>query len=192
MTLISRDDLKQVLADLDAHLSERTELLLVGGSALLVLSQNAIATRDLDAFPTDSYPEILRAFQEMKSGDKTYFIDINTQSASFESYMPENWQERIQFSEEFSTNNIRVFTPSAEDISVMKVFRFVAKDAEDIKRLAALRCFSREKFLEGFLKVLPAAVGEPRWHAQSFSLIWNRLYPDRSLDMEELLARAGI
>lgn len=189
--IISRDDLKQILSEVDFRLSEPAELLLVGGGALLVLCLDATATRDLNAFPTESQALLEQAFLGVRLGKRAEAIDFNTRSAAFESYLPEDWQGRILLSEEFSTRRLRVFTPCPEDLAVMKVFRFAAKDAEDIRRLAELDSFDRDRFLEGFLEVLPVAIGQPRWHAQSFSLVWNRLYPDRALTTEDLLERAG-
>jgi hypothetical protein len=183
--LISRDDLAAALARADGRLEEPAELLLVGGAALLVLCPDAVATKDLDAFPTESLGRIAQALAG--AARETGAIDIDTASRGFEIYLPDDWQERLRTSAELSTRMIRVLTPAPEDLAVMKVFRFAAKDAEDIARLAGLAEFDREAFLRRFLAVLPAAVGEPRWHSQSFTLIWNALYPDRPLDPDALL-----
>ena len=188
--LISRDDLKYLLVRLDRVVSEPAELILVGGSAVLVLCPRAVATKDLDAFPTDSLHHLSKALKKIRTQGGV--IDLNTASAAFETYLPDDWQSRIMVSAEFSTNNIRVFTPAAEDLAVMKVFRYVAKDAEDIVRLADLGNFREEDFRSRFLEVLPVAIGDTRRHAQSFCLAWNALYPDREIEIEEVLKAAGI
>jgi len=72
---------------------------------------------------------------------------------------------------------LRVLTPAAEDLAAMKVFRFHAKDAEDVVALAGTRGFDRERFRSAFFAALPAAIGSPSWHEQSFWMIWGRLYP---------------
>ena len=188
--LISRDDLKYLLAQIDRAISEPVDLLLVGGSAVLVLCPRAVATKDLDAFPTDSLHHLSRALKNIRTQDRA--IDLNTASAAFETYLPDDWQSRIAISAEFSTGNIRVFTPEAEDLAVMKLFRYVAKDAEDIVRLAELENFCSEDFLSRFLEVLPVAIGDTRRHAQSFCLAWNALYPDREIEIDEVLKAASI
>ncbi len=188
--LISRDDLKYLLARLDRVISEQVDLLLVGGSAVLVLCPRAVATKDLDAFPTDSLHHLSRALKNIRTQDET--IDLNTASAAFETYLPDDWQSRIIISAEFSTNSIRVFTPAAEDLAVMKVFRYVAKDAEDIVRLADLGNFHSEDFRSRFLDVLPVTIGDTRRHAQSFCLAWNALYPDRKHEIDEVLKAADM
>ncbi len=186
MRLISRDDLASALARADGRLEGQADLLLVGGAAVLVLCLDAVATKDVDAFPTSSLPRLSEALGVGGSGSPA--IDVNTASRGFEIYLPDDWQKRLRISTEFSTRMIRVLTPALEDLAVMKVFRFAAKDAEDIARLAGLADFDRDEFLRRFLAVLSAAVGEPRWHAQSFCLIWNALYPDRPLDPDGLPA----
>ncbi len=188
--LISRDDLKYLLVRLDRFISEPVDLVLVGGSAVLVLCPRAVATKDLDAFPTDSLHHLSEALRSFRT--KGEAIDLNTASTAFETYLPDDWQSRIKISAEFSIGNIRVFTPVAEDLAVMKVFRYVAKDAEDIVRLADLEIFRSEDFRLRFLQVLPVAIGDTRRHAQSFCLAWNALYPDQEIEIDEVLKAATI
>lgn len=187
--LISRDSLNSILKQLDKHLKKEVEIVLVGGGALLVLTPDSTATRDLDAFPTDTLKLVQAALFDLR--DKIGPVDLNIRSAGFESYLPEGWDRRIVLSEEFSGASIKVYTPTPEDLAVMKVFRFNAKDAQDIARLAALSQFKRDEFKKRFLSVLAVAIGEPRWHAQSFSMIWNRLFPDDAIETDDLLKMAN-
>ena len=188
--LITRDGLKVLLAQLNALVDEPVELLLVGGAAVLVHSTEGVATKDLDAFPTESL-RILQAALEAHS-QAAPAVDLNTTSTGFESYLPEGWEGRVQLSDEFSTQRISVFTPSPEDLAVMKLFRYVAKDAEDIARLAAISAFDPAAFRSRFLSTLPVAIGQPRVHAQSFSLMWNALYPSEPATIDSVLEAAGI
>ncbi len=188
--LITRDGLRMVMAQLDGLVNDPVELLLVGGAAVLVHSPDGVATRDLDALPTESLQTLLTALASHPEVAAT--VDLNTASAGFETYLPEDWEDRIERSEDFSTAHISVFTPSSEDLAVMKLFRYVAKDAEDIARLAATELFNAASFKTLFLTVLTTAIGQPRLHAQSFSLVWNELYPDNPVDIDELLKAAGV
>jgi hypothetical protein len=188
--LISREMLKHILELTDKRLKREVEVLLVGGGALLVLAKNSTATRDLDALPTDTLSFFQDALRKIKGEIRG--IDLNTRSVGFESYLPDGWEERTVLSKDFSTANIKVYTPCPEDLAVMKVFRFSAKDAQDIARLAGLPRFKPSVFKKRFLSVLPAAVGDPRWHAQSFSMIWNSLYPKQSIDTDDVIKLAGL
>ncbi len=188
--LITRDGLKVLLAQLDGLVDAPVELLLVGGAAVLVHSTQGVATKDLDAFPTESLG-ILQAALEAHS-QPAPAVDLNTAGSAFESYLPEGWEERVQRSAEFSTQRIRVSTPCPEDLAVMKLFRYVAKDAEDIARLAAGSAFDPAAFRSRVLSTLPVAIGQPRVHAQSFALVWNALYPGEPTTIEAVLEAAGI
>ena len=188
--LITRDGLKVLLAQLDRLVDAPVELLLVGGAAVLVHSTEGVATKDLDAFPTESLWRLQDALEA--HSEEAPNVDLNTTSAGFETYLPQAWEERIQLSDEFSTQRIRVFTPSPEDLAVMKLFRYVAKDAEDIARLASGASFDPAAFRSRFLSTLPVAIGQPRVHAQSFALVWNALYPSEPATIESVLELAGI
>ena len=192
MRLLTRDDLRRILAAVDAQLDRSVDLVLVGGGALLVLSPEARATHDLDVFPTPHLDGFEEALKSAVAGEVGAAVDINTRSVGFESLLPKDWRDRLVRSPEFSTRHIRVFTPAVEDLAVMKIFRFAAKDAEDIERLAAHPSFDRDVFIERFLEVLPVSIGDPRWHAQSFTLLWNGLYPGAPLETDALLEQAGI
>lgn len=74
----------------------------------------------------------------------------------------------------------------------MKVFRFHAKDQADIELLTSLPDFNIDLFRAGFIDALRAAIGHPRLPAQSFTMIWNVLQPDRAMTIDEILEAAGI
>jgi hypothetical protein len=188
--LITRDGLKLLLAQLDALVDQPVELLLVGGAAVLVHSPAGVATRDLDAIPTASHAVLVAALARHPTAATT--VDLSTASAGFEACLPDDWLDRVQRSEEFSTLRIAVLVPSPEDLAVMKLFRYVAKDAEDIARLAALQAFDPTAFRQRFLHTLATAIGEPRRHAQSFCLLWNELYTHDPVEIDALLQEAGL
>ena len=100
--------------------------------------------------------------------------------------------ERVVYAKSFSGKFLKVFTPCPEDLAIMKLFRFVAKDVEDIQRLFALSSFDANLFRNRFYSVLPIAIGDPRWHAQSFVILWNKQVPDRPLSVEQVLDACGI
>ena len=74
----------------------------------------------------------------------------------------------------------------------MKAFRYYAKDAQDIKKLAALKRFDLNKFKKRFLQMLPVVIGETEIHAGSFTMIWKKLRPNSNIDTEKVLQLAGI
>ena len=146
---------------------------------MLALAPEARSTRDLDLLPTAGAEAFRRAVAGVRE------IEVGTTAAGFEALLPEGWEARLALAAGLSGPSLRVFTPAPEDLAVMKLFRFLAKDAEDIRTLAALPGFDRAAFRERFLSTLPTAIGEPRWHAQSFALIWNALYPDDPVEKKD-------
>ena len=108
--LISRDNLKVVLARMDSVLSTPVKLLLVGGSAVVALCPRAVATKDLDAFPTETLGNLQNALDRARGTMDP--IDLNIASAAFETYLPEDWQSRIRrhdsvpYRESFSIRSI--------------------------------------------------------------------------------------
>jgi hypothetical protein len=186
MSLLGRDDLQAILAGAAARLVEPVDIIVVGGGAMLVLAPEARSTRDIDLLPTAG----AEAFRRAVTG--AHGIEVGTAAAAFEVLLPDGWESRLALAVELSGPSLRAFTPAPEDLAVMKLFRFLAKDAEDIRKLAALPGFDRDAFRERFLSTLPTAIGEPRWHAQSFALIWNALYPDDPVEEGAILASAGI
>ena len=82
---------------MDRVLRAPVDLLLVGGSAVLALCDQAVATKDLDAFPTETLGKLQTALK--KAG---VTVDLNIASAGFETYLPEYWQSRIRNIPEFS------------------------------------------------------------------------------------------
>jgi hypothetical protein len=185
MSLFGRDDLRALLAGAATRLQGPVDIIVVGGGALLALVPAARVTRDLDLLPTPGAAAFRRAVGAARG------VEVGTAAGGFEALLPDGWESRLVLSDTLSCPPLRVFTPAPEDLAVMKLFRFLAKDAEDIRRLAALPGFDRGAFRERFAAALATAIGEPRWHAQSFELIWNALYPDASIDAEAILALAG-
>ena len=192
MRLITYDVLSRLLEGAAEILDREVDIIIVGGSAVLAWCPDGTATRDIDALRTEGIDVFIEAMREWCLAHDEEPVDVNTSADPFEVFFPEDWRDDMRTSDALSTGPLRVHLPRPEDLAVAKVFRFVAKDAEDIVRLSALASFDRKVMMSGFLNVLPVAIGNPRDHAQSFAMAWNRLYPDEPVELEDLLMRAGI
>lgn len=173
MTRLDRPTLGRILHALDRDLDEPADLVLVGGAALLLLVDDARVTFDLDVLGSSGLERIARVARDLDFEGKP--LPLSTRSAMFEGHLPPDWADRVRWHAIAHLQRLRVATPSPEDLAVMKVFRLLSKDADDILRLATLPGFDRDLFRRGFALALPNAVGEPRWHEQSFRLVWERL-----------------
>jgi hypothetical protein len=154
---------------------------------VVALVPDSEATRDIDLLWTDSLRSLVERLGRPEWDRLATGIALSLRADIFEMNLPEDWQSRARRISDLCFGNLAVFTPAPEDLAVMKMFRFNAKDAQDIQRLAAVD-FDRERFKGSFLAVLPYAIGSRGWHAQSFEMLWNRLWPEVALSAGELLA----
>lgn len=132
--MLSPADLFTLLKNLDIDLLSRTkpgihvDLLIVGGGAFMLrgLTQRT-ATRDLD---------VLQAEDAAKEA-MLHYPDMNMASAVWMCSLPYNFEDRIE-QVPLNLRILRVFTPSLEDLIVMKLYAGRAKDMEDISSPAVL------------------------------------------------------
>jgi len=192
LKLLTRDDLERLFRGVGTVLADPVEILLTGGCAVLAWCPDGTATKDIDVAHTEGFVLFSEALARWSRSQGEDLADTNTRSDAFEVFFPENWKDRVCEAPSLCSGNLRVLVPSPADLAVSKVFRFHSKDADDIQRLASIPEFDRERFLAGFLNVLPVAIGNPQMHAHSFTMAWNGLYPGQDLAPEEILDRAGI
>jgi len=191
MKLLTRSELERICREVGRILSGPTEIILAGGCAVLAWCPDGTATKDMDGFRTEDFVVFSHALARWSRATGEEPVDANCRADAFEVFFPEDWREHICEARSLSSGRLRVLVPRPEDLAVSKVFRFLSKDADDIERLASLPPFQRERFLSGFLNVLPVAIGDARVHAQSFAMAWNGLYPGEPMDPQDVLKRAG-
>ena len=174
MSRMDRRDLERALAHLDVLCPGPVELTLVGGAAVALLVPDTRVTFDLDAMAGPGLPGLLAALAEHDAADER--PPLSTRSDAFELFLPPDWRERRIVHHLSGLRRLTVLTPAPEDLAVMKLFRFHAKDADDIARLSQRPGFDRERLRTAFETTLPGALGDPAWHRQSFQMIWERVF----------------
>jgi hypothetical protein len=192
MRLIDRLELRNRLHRLNAALNHSLDMIIVGGAAVVGLVDDAEATSDIDLIRTIDLDDLGNSLEGQEVLDLARDLGISTASDAFEIHLPESWLERRQELVELGGNHLRVFVPCPEDLAAMKLFRFHAKDAADIEKLSSLPDFDPFLFRSSFLASLAAAIGHSRLHAQSFVMVWNVLMPEQAMDIDQVLAAAGI
>jgi hypothetical protein len=180
MLRLDRAKLLEILQAVDDELLEPANLVMVGGAAVLLLTETARVTMDVDLMGTEGIEHVIEV------AERQAIRVFSLRSDAFEIFLPEDWRDRIRW-HELPFARLAVGTPAPEDLAVMKVFRFLAKDTDDIASLFRSPGFDREAWKSRFIATFPFAIGEPRWHAQSFSMIWSRLVPDEVLELDDLL-----
>jgi hypothetical protein len=177
---LDRCQLLEILRAVDDDLREPASLLLVGGAAVLLLTQTTRVTLDVDLLASEG---VERALEVAERRATSVF---SLRSDAFEICLPEDWRDRLTW-HDLRLTHLTIGTPAPEDLAVMKVFRFLAKDADDIASLFHTPGFGHRAWRRRFIDTLPYVIGEPRWHAQSFVMIWNRLVPEEPLRVEDVV-----
>jgi len=128
-----RDDLMERLRrlDEDAYLlypgEERFRLVIVGGSALILLEVISRSTLDIDA---------IHASQEIRGLLERY--DINCDVQTYINNFPYNYEDRIKHLP-IQGKKIDFFTASLEDIVIAKLFSYRDTDRQDIVRDSVIK-----------------------------------------------------
>ena len=121
-----KEDLLERLARLDEDADllfdddRRFRLVIVGGSALILLETITRATHDIDAL--DASPEIVGLLEK---------YDINTRVGTFINNFPYNYDERL-IPVRLDGRRIDFYTASLEDIVIAKLYSGRATDMQDI------------------------------------------------------------
>ena len=120
--IFNRMELLDKRVDLEFEGDIRFDLIIVGGSALVLREYIIRATDDIDVLDFDNRLSKLMALYDMNG-------DVNAFIFSF----PYNYQERAQ--EIWSGKRIKYFTASLEDIAISKICSNRDKDMEDLEKI---------------------------------------------------------
>lgn len=121
-----KEDLLERLARLDEDADllfdddRRFKMVIVGGSALILLETITRATHDIDALDVSS--EIVDLLEK---------YDINTRVGTFINNFPYNYDERL-VPVQLDGRRIDFYTASLEDIAIAKLYSGRATDVQDI------------------------------------------------------------
>lgn len=121
--LLRLDEEAELLFDDD----RRFRMVIVGGSALILLETITRATHDVDAL--DVSPEIVNLLEK---------YDINTRVASFINNFPYNYDDRL-VPIPLHSRRIDFYTASLEDVVIAKLYSSRPTDRQDIIDPAVLR-----------------------------------------------------
>lgn len=112
----------------------KATVVIVGGGALLLQQLSAKpATKDVDVLAVE---EVLRSFLLEDP-------DFNMGCQAYCTCLPYNFEDRlVEVGEAF--RSMRVFTPSPEDLAVMKLYRWEAPDRADLTGAAFLDVLDRD------------------------------------------------
>ncbi len=134
-----KSDLLERLARLDEDADllfdddRRFRMVIVGGSALILLEAITRATHDIDAL--DASPEIVSLLER---------YDINMRVSTFINNFPYNYDERL-IPIRLNGRRIDFYTASLEDIVIAKLYSARATDMQDIVDPQVLKAIDWER-----------------------------------------------
>jgi hypothetical protein len=128
--LFNKDILNRLLIETDKNLSSDTDLVLIGGTALVVKYNSPRATMDVDTY-TKISKELEKAWRK---AEKAIGVEIPlSQSSILEG--PINMEDRFILYKELNLKYLKIFIPDAMDVVLMKIPRLFGKDRDDITHL---------------------------------------------------------
>ncbi len=153
--MFNKKILDQLIIETDKNLSKLTDLVLIGGTALVVKYQSPRATLDVD-----TYSKITKELQEAwKKAEKTVGVKVPlSQSTIAEG--PYEMETRFTLYRDLKLKNLKIFVPEPADIILMKVPRFVGKDRDDIKHLIKEYNIPHKALLKRFLDEMGHVIGD--------------------------------
>lgn len=157
MRLFNKEILDQLITEADKNLSRKADLVLIGGTALVVKYLSPRATMDVD-----TYSKVTKELQEAwKKAEKAIGVKIPlSQSTIAEG--PYEMEDRFTLYQDLNLKNLKVFVPEPADIVLMKVPRFVGKDRDDIKHLIKEYKIPHKVLLNRFIDEMGHVTGSRR------------------------------
>lgn len=119
-----------MIIETDKNLSTPADIVLIGGTALVVKYLSPRATMDVD-----TYSKVSQELQEAwKKAEKAVGVRVAlSQSSIVEG--PYEMEDRFTLYQDLKLKKLKIFVPDPVDIVLMKIPRFVGKDRDDIKFL---------------------------------------------------------
>ena len=190
--LLQLKEIRDFIRTLDRAIPDPgTDITLIGGAAVTLLcADDERQTDDIDTLTGEALEIAMQVGARQNPP-----VNVNARGDMFDNYLPEDWESRRRQVFPFSpgSHHLRVFVPCPEDLAVVKVFRFLSKDQDDLYRLAQLPDFDRNLFQKSFISVLRFSVGDKRRDALSFAQAWNALFtPDPAIDTDDVMRLAGL
>lgn len=109
--------------------------MIVGAAVTLLCADDERQTDDIDTLAGSALEIAMQVGARQNPP-----VNVSARGDMFDNYLPEDWESRRRQVFPFSpgSHHLRVFVPCPEDLAVMKVFRFLSKDQDDLYRLAQL------------------------------------------------------
>lgn len=144
----------QILVETDKNLTHSTDLVLIGGTALVLKYNSPRSTIDVDAY-TKISKELKEAWGK---AEKKIGVQIPLARSTIVEG-PYNMEDRFVVYKDLGLKNLNILIPDHVDIVLMKVQRLLGKDRDDISHLIKQERIPHIVLLKRFTKEMDHVVG---------------------------------
>jgi hypothetical protein len=181
--LYLKADLERFLKGVDAELSRRTEVVVIGGAAAAIQYRFEGATRDVDTW-TGVQKELADA---VKRAHRQTDLEIPLRHSGVADG-PHNFESRLERALP-RLRRLIVKVPEKHDLVLMKVVRGYEHDLEAIEGIHAYSPLDLATLVHRFQTEMGSVIGSPTRIRGQFLTMIERLFPDELEAVEERLAR---
>ena len=153
--MLNKKILDQLLIETDHHLIKKTDLVLIGGTALVLKYLSPRATIDVDTY-TKVTKELAAAWKkaEIKVG-----VQVPLSKATI-SEGPYQMEDRFTAYKDLSLKHLNILVPDPADIILMKISRLFGKDRDDIAYLIKHSKIPQKVLLKRFTEEMGHITGD--------------------------------
>ncbi|MES2769422.1 MAG: DUF6036 family nucleotidyltransferase [Bdellovibrionota bacterium] len=178
--MFNKKILDQIIIEADKNLTQKTDLILIGGAAVVVKYLSPRATIDVDTYATISRElEVAWEKAEQKVG---FQVPLSTSTVA---EGPHGMEDRFVQYRELSLKYLNILVPDPSDIVLMKIPRCFGKDRDDIKHLIHHNKISNKNLLNRFLTEMNHITGDRDTLISDYLLVIEENYGAKIADKHE-------
>jgi len=178
--LFNKEILDHLLLETDKNLTQSADLVLIGGTALVVQYQSPRSTLDVDAYTSISQ-ELKKAWNK---AEKTLGIKIPLSKSPI-SEGPYNMEDRFLKYGDLNLQYLNIFVPEAGDLILMKTLRLFGKDRDDISHLIRHSKIHERILLKRFIEEMDHVVCERKTLRSHYLFVIEENYGKKVADRHE-------
>jgi len=178
MRKFHRTELTRFLGCLDTHLSQPTELIMIGGAAASLAYGIDRTTTDIDITETTSgFEEALRLARQ-ETGLNVPFQQVGIWDG------PYCFEDRLEVVD-LKLRKLRVLVPEKHDLALMKVVRGQENDRDAIRQIAGKMGLDEKTLVDRFTREMTHVIGNPAHLRDNFLVVIEMLYGEAAADRVE-------
>lgn len=179
MKTYGRDEIENFLLVIDENLSERFDLIIIGGTAAALAYHVTSFTKDIDT--VNNIAAIQKAYEAAK---KKTGLEIPMGRVGVEDG-PHHYPDRLLEHVISGAKHLKVFVPERHDFVLMKMIRGQQNDLETVVEMHKAEPLSFDRLLELIVSEMTAITGNKRRIKPNFLNMFETLFGETTLAVAE-------